>query len=88
MERPDFSDLLLINYDYLNEARALNRDRVNIYGVAVGNPAEGADIGRAIDSLFANSANPTQTASESESAQRSFRWIGDIGRLARSLRPG
>ncbi len=82
-ERPELSDILLINYSYLNEARAVNRDGVNNFGLVVRDPAEVADIGRTIDSLFANSANPTETRSESESAQQNLNWIGDVGFLAR-----
>ena len=84
-ERPELSDILLINYAYLNEARAVNRDAVNIYGLVVRNPAEIADIARTIDSLFANSPNPTESRSESESAQQNRSWIGDVGFLARSI---
>lgn len=85
IERPEFSDLLLINYDYLNEARAISRDSVNVFGIAVVNPADAGDIGHTIDSLFASSPNPTQTESDSAAAQASFRRIGDVGFLASSV---
>lgn len=84
-EQPEFSSVLLINYTYLNESRAIDRDQVNIFGVKVVQPSEAADIARNIDAMSENSANPTHTASDSQVAQGYFQRIGDIGFLARAI---
>jgi putative ABC transport system permease protein len=85
VERPEFSDIVLLNYSYLNESRAVNRDTVNIYGMQISNPAEATQISHIIDAAFANSSNPTATASDAEAAQSNFRRIGDIGFLTRTV---
>jgi putative ABC transport system permease protein len=85
VERPEFSDIVLLNYSYLNESRAVNHDTVNVYGVQISNPADAAQIAHIIDAAFANSAHPTGTASDAESAQENFRRIGDVGFLSRTV---
>jgi putative ABC transport system permease protein len=84
-EQPDFSNVFLINYPYLNESRSIDRDQVNIFGVKVMQASEAADIARRIDATFENSASPTGTATDSQVAQSFFQGIGDIGFLARAI---
>jgi putative ABC transport system permease protein len=84
-EQPDFSNVFLLNYPYLNESRSIDRDRVNIFGVKVSQPSQAADIAHGIDAALANSASPTHTSSDSQVAQGSFQFIGDIGFLARAI---
>ena len=84
-EQPEFSDAFLINYSYLNESKPIDRDQVNIFGVKVMQAPEAADIARNIDATLENSATPTNTASDSQVAQGSFKGIGDIGFLARAI---
>jgi putative ABC transport system permease protein len=84
-EQPEFSDVFLINYPYLNESRSIDRDHVNVFGVKVMQAPEAADIARSIDATFENSASPTSTQSDSQVAQNSFQRIGDIGFLARAI---
>ncbi|HEY6455054.1 MAG TPA: FtsX-like permease family protein [Steroidobacteraceae bacterium] len=84
-EQPEFSNVFLINYPYLNDSRSIERDQVNIFGVKVAQPSEAADIARSIDATLENSANPTHTQSDSQVAQGSFQFIGDIGFLASAI---
>ena len=84
-EQPDFSNVFLLNYPYLNESRSIDRDQVNIFGVKVSQPSQAADIEHGIDAALANSANPTHTSSDSQVAQGSFQFIGDIGLIARAI---
>ncbi len=85
VERPEFSDVVLLNYSYVNESRAINHDSVNVYGMQISVPSEAAQIGHIIDAAFANSSHPTGTGSDAEAAQESFRRIGDIGFLSRTV---
>lgn len=84
-EQPEFSNVFLVNFPYLNESRSIDRDQVNIFGVKVLQASEAADIARSIDATFENSATPTGTQSDSQVAQNSFQRIGDIGFLARAI---
>jgi putative ABC transport system permease protein len=84
-EQPEFSNVFLVNYPYLNGSRSIDRDQVNIFGVKVMQPSEAADIARSIDATLQNSATPTNTATDSQVAQGSFKGIGDIGLLARAI---
>jgi putative ABC transport system permease protein len=76
---------IVANYDYLNEARALNKNTVRNFYVAITDPKRAADMSDAIDHLFANSSNETTTASFREGAQQQLRSIGDLNFLIRAV---
>ena len=69
------------NFDYLEEARASGKGTVNRFVIRVTDPARSVEIGRAIDSEFANSPAPTLTQLEDAFAGTELATIGDIGRL-------
>lgn len=69
---------IIANYDYVNEARVVNRDTVDYFTVQVSDVARAAQIGLDIDSLFANSPSETRTQSEQELAQSQVQRIGDL----------
>lgn len=82
---PGQASLIVINYAYLDEARADNKGTVrNFYAVAA-DPAQAAAVSEAIDRTFANSANETKTASFRESAQQAMKSIGDLDFLIRAV---
>lgn len=70
--------LVVANYSYFDEARALDKGTVNhLYAVAA-DPKEAAAVSDAIDHAFANSASPTQTESFRERSQQAMQSLGDL----------
>jgi len=78
-------DIILINYDYLNEARLTNKDTVNHFNVAVTDPKLANSVADEIDRRSANSANETRTESLLEMAQQQEQSIGDLNFLIRAV---
>lgn len=73
------------NYEYLDEARALNKGSVrNFYAVAA-DPKRAAAVTEAIDTAFMNSPHETRTASFKELAQQEMQAIGDLDFAIRSI---
>jgi putative ABC transport system permease protein len=66
------------NYYYVDEARALNKGTVGHFYAIVSDPKQAAAVSDAIDGAFANSANPTRTASFRELSQQSMQSLGDL----------
>ncbi|HEY4210986.1 MAG TPA: FtsX-like permease family protein [Steroidobacteraceae bacterium] len=78
-------NLMVMNYSYLDEARLLNKGTVrNLYAI-VDDPRHAAEVSAAIDRVFANSSNETQTASFRELSQQQMRQIGDLNFAIRSI---
>ncbi len=76
---------IVANYDYLDEARALNKGTVrNFYAVA-DDPKAAAALSETIDAAFANSSVETRTASFKENAQQQMKQIGDLNFAIRSI---
>ena len=76
---------IVANYDYLDEARALNKGTVrNFYAVA-SDPKQAGTVTEAIDAAFANSSVETHTASFKENAQQQMKQIGDLNFAIRSV---
>ncbi len=76
--QPESAIAIIANYDYVNEARVVNRDTVDYFTVQVSDVDRAAQIGLEIDSLFANSPSETRTQSEQELAQSQVQRIGDL----------
>jgi putative ABC transport system permease protein len=74
-----FSSNVLVNYDYVNEARSTGRNAVNQIIVRLPNANSFARVAPAIDELFANSADQTITQNEKDYAQSTVNQFGDIG---------
>jgi putative ABC transport system permease protein len=77
-QQPEAAIAIIANYEYANEARAVNRDTVDYFTVKVGDVSRAAQIGLDIDALFANSSNETRTQSEQELAQSQVQRVGDL----------
>jgi putative ABC transport system permease protein len=73
------------NYYYVDEARALNKGTVGHFYAIVSDPKQAAAVSDAIDGAFANSANPTRTASFRELSQQSMQSLGDLNFAIRSI---
>jgi putative ABC transport system permease protein len=70
--------LVVANYDYFDEARALNKGTVDHFYAIASDPKQAAAVSDAIDRTFANSACPTQTASFRERSQQAMQSLGDL----------
>jgi putative ABC transport system permease protein len=70
--------LLVANYYYLDEARALDKGTVNHFYAIASDPKQAGAVSDAIDGSFANSASPTQTESFRERSQQAMQSLGDL----------
>jgi putative ABC transport system permease protein len=82
---PGEAGFIVTSYDYLDEARALNKGTVRNFYVVVRDPKQAAVVSERIDRTFANSASGTQTASIREGAQQQMQSLGDINLTIRSI---
>ena len=82
---PGETGLIVGNYDYLNEARVLNKDTVRNFYAVISDPRRAAEMSDTIDKVFANSSNETKTSSFRENAQQQMRSIGDLNFLIRAV---
>lgn len=79
------SDVILINYDYFDEARLAGKGTVNHFTVAILDPRQAVTVADAIDRRFANSSSATRTESLRELAQFQMQSIGDLDFLIRAI---
>jgi putative ABC transport system permease protein len=78
-------DVILINYDYFDEARLAGKGTVQHFNVAVSDPRQAVTVADAIDRRFTNSSNETRTESLRELAQSQMQSIGDLNFLIRAI---
>jgi putative ABC transport system permease protein len=81
---PD-TPMVLVNFDYFDNARLKNRGTVQRFALKIADPAQGARISDAVDALFANSPARTRTETEKEFAQESVSAIGDVGLMVTAI---
>ena len=79
------SDVMLVQYDYFEEARALGKGSVSHFNAAIFNPRQAVTVADAIDRRFANSTHSTRTESLRELAQMQLQSIGDLDFLIRAI---
>ncbi|HTC53878.1 MAG TPA: FtsX-like permease family protein [Steroidobacteraceae bacterium] len=72
------ASLVVANYYYLDEARALDKGTVNHFYAIASDPKQAAAVSDAIDGAFANSASPTQTESFRERSQQAMQSLGNL----------
>jgi len=72
---------LIFNYEYFDEARAFAKGQVGWYTIKITDPAKSAEVAKAIDTEFANSAYETKTEAEGAFAQGFAQQVGDIGAI-------
>ncbi len=77
--------LSLMNYRYLDEARAHGQGEVERFIVRISDPGRSVATGAAIDRLFANSGHETRTRSEKELALVRMKQVGDIRFVTRAI---
>lgn len=79
------STFILINNDYYDEARAMDRGMVEQYMVRVRDPKQANAVAAAIDRMFTNSRYETRTEPLREMAQQGMRSIGDLNLVIRAI---
>lgn len=73
------TNVMLMHYDYFNEARQYAKGDLGWLIIRVQDPKQAAQVAAAIDALFANSPAETKTSSEKEFAKSFAKQFGDIG---------
>lgn len=77
--------VLLIHWDYLNEARMQQKNTVGRFIVRIRDPHKALTVAQQIDQMFANSPDETRTESLAETAQNSLQSAGDLNFLVRAV---
>lgn len=85
MADPESATQILANYDYINEARASDKNTSLQFVVGVKDPRLAARVAQRIDDLFANSPNQTRTQTERAFLESILRQIGDINYLVNAI---
>jgi putative ABC transport system permease protein len=67
-----------IHHEYFDEARTFGNGTVNFYFEVIEDPNNAAVVSEAIDGLFVNSSDQTQTMSEKEWVRTQINQVGDI----------
>ena len=76
--RPRDARIVVANYDYVNEARLINRDTADLFVVKISDPEQGPTIALAIDNAFANSSHETRTQSEADLLTAQLQRVADL----------
>jgi putative ABC transport system permease protein len=79
------TDVILIQYDFFDESRAIGKGIIHHFNVSIVDPRQAATVADAIDRRFANSSHATKTESLRELAQVQMQSIGDLGFLIRAI---
>ncbi len=82
---PGEAGFIVGNYDYLDQARTLNKGTVRNFYAVIADPKRAAEMSETIDRAFGNSSNETKTGSLREVAQQQMSAIGDLNFLIRSV---
>jgi putative ABC transport system permease protein len=73
------TQLMLIQYDYFDEARAFGNGTMGWFILGIDGAANAAEVANAVDTQFANSPNQTKTSTEAAFAES---FIGQYGNIA------
>lgn len=76
---PTLREMFLINYSYLDEARAFQKGKVHYLVSSISDVTRTPEIAKAIDALYANSADETISTPESALMQSQLRQLLDFG---------
>lgn len=79
------SEFMIVNYDYFDAARQNFPGTVSGYYLRVNDPKNPLPVTQAIDKLFANSSDETQTESLKDTVQASLQSIGDLDFVIRAI---
>jgi putative ABC transport system permease protein len=84
-EHLGLDEAIIINNDYLNEARATGKGTVQHFIALINDPRQAIAVAQAIDDLFANSPDETRAEPLREFAQSQFQSLGDVNFVVRSI---
>lgn len=76
---------VLVNYDYVDEGRTQAKGTTSIFMLRISDPAKSAEIGAAVDRLFANSPYETRTITLRQLALGQIKQIGDIALVVNAV---
>ncbi|WP_375261361.1 ABC transporter permease [Palleronia sp.] len=79
------TSFVVMRYDYFNAARSFGVDTVGNFGILPADGTRSADVIRAIDTRFANSAFETRTRTESEFMKAFVAQFADITTIVRLI---
>lgn len=75
----------LVNYDYVDEGRTQAKGTASMFLLKTSDPKRSAEIGEAVDRLFANSPYETRTITPRQMAQGQIKQIGDIALVINAI---
>lgn len=76
---------VIANFDYVNNARARDADRTNMFIATVRDASDAGAVSLAIDSDFANSAHETRTKSEGDLVSTQIQQTVDLDFIVRAV---
>jgi putative ABC transport system permease protein len=76
---------VIANFDYLNEARATNTDRADMFMAVVADVRQAGAVSLAIDNAFANSDHETHTQSEGDFLTTQLQRTVDLDVIVHSI---
>ncbi len=79
------STAIVVNFDYVNEARATNTDRADMILASVRDAKEAGAVSLAIDNAFANSDHETRTQSEIDFLMAQLQKTIDLDFIVRAI---
>lgn len=82
---PAWATNVLVNFDYVDQARAEPRHTVDQFIARIAQPDRYAQVALAIDELFANSPNQSITRSEEDFVRTGLAQLGDINYLVNGI---
>jgi putative ABC transport system permease protein len=75
----------LVNYEFVDEGRTQAKGTTSFFMLKTADPKRAAEIGAAVDKLFANSPYETRSITPRQMAQSQFRQIGDIALVINAI---
>jgi putative ABC transport system permease protein len=83
--RPQWATMVVTNYDYINDSRALGANKAQQYISRIADPDHYAQVSTAVDELFANSADQTVTLTEEDFVRAVLARVGNISYLVNGI---
>lgn len=77
-DNPNDTQFLLPHYEYVNELRAKDKDTYDRMLLLVDDPAQGTEIARTVDRMFANSPAPTLSSTDRDALQTAVGQFGNV----------
>ena len=82
---PGTTQNFLVNFDYVDQARAAELGTVTRFTVIIDDPNRAVAISRDIDAMFINASSGTRTASERSGAESGLQSLGDTNFMINAI---